>query len=39
MSGVDFPDGRCIRKGASDAVMAFVQQRNGTVPAELQLNC
>jgi K+-transporting ATPase ATPase B chain len=36
MSGVDFPDGRCIRKGAADAVMAFVQERNGIVPAELQ---
>jgi K+-transporting ATPase ATPase B chain len=36
MSGVDFPDGRCIRKGAADAVIAFIQQRNGIVPAELQ---
>src|SRR6202050_2389815 len=25
MSGVDFPDGRCIRKGAADAVIAFVK--------------
>ena len=36
MSGVDFPDGRCIRKGAPDAVTGFVLQRDGTVPAGLQ---
>src|SRR6202158_1046204 len=36
MSGVDFPDGRCIRKGAPDAVVAFVKQREGVVPAGLQ---
>jgi potassium-transporting ATPase ATP-binding subunit len=36
MSGVDFPDGRCIRKGAADAVIAFVLQRNGSVPPGLQ---
>jgi len=36
MSGVDFPDGRCIRKGAPDAVVAFVQQRDGVIPAALQ---
>ena len=36
MSGVDLSDGRCIRKGAPDAVIAFVQQRNGVIPAELQ---
>jgi len=36
MSGVDHPDGRCIRKGAPDAVIAFVQQRNGAIPAGLQ---
>jgi potassium-transporting ATPase ATP-binding subunit len=36
MSGVDFPDGRCIRKGAADAVITFVLQRGGTVPAGLQ---
>jgi potassium-transporting ATPase ATP-binding subunit len=36
MSGVDFPDGRCIRKGAPDAVVAFVRQRDGTIPAALQ---
>ena len=35
MSGVDFSDGGCIRKGAPDAVIAFVRQRNGAVPAGL----
>jgi K+-transporting ATPase ATPase B chain len=36
MSGVDLSDGRCIRKGAPDAVIAFVQQKDGAVPAGLQ---
>jgi potassium-transporting ATPase ATP-binding subunit len=36
MSGIDLPDGRCIRKGAPDAIIAFVQQRNGVIPADLQ---
>ena len=36
MSGIDMPDGACIRKGAADAVMAFVQERNGVIPAKLQ---
>ena len=36
MSGVDLSDGRCIRKGAPDAVIAFVRQRDGVVPAGLQ---
>jgi potassium-transporting ATPase ATP-binding subunit len=36
MSGVDYPDGRCIRKGAPDAVIAFVQQRNGAIPSGLR---
>jgi potassium-transporting ATPase ATP-binding subunit len=35
MSGIDQPDGRSIRKGAPDAVIAFIQQRNGEVPFEL----
>jgi K+-transporting ATPase ATPase B chain len=35
MSGVDFPDGRSIRKGAADAVVEFVKSLNGIVPAEL----
>ena len=36
MSGVDLPDGACIRKGAPDALIAFVQEKGGTVPAKLQ---
>jgi K+-transporting ATPase ATPase B chain len=36
MSGLDFADGRSIRKGAPDAVIAFVQEAGGTVPAGLQ---
>src|SRR5262249_39968326 len=36
MSGVDLPDGQRIRKGAADAVIAFVRAQNGTVPAALQ---
>ena len=36
MSGLDFADGRSIRKGAPDAVIAFVQSNDGTVPAKLQ---
>jgi K+-transporting ATPase ATPase B chain len=36
MSGVDFPDGRCIRKGAPDAVVAFVKKRDGVIPEALQ---
>jgi K+-transporting ATPase ATPase B chain len=35
MSGIDFADGRCIRKGAADAVIAFVEERGGVVPAGL----
>jgi K+-transporting ATPase ATPase B chain len=35
MSGVDLPDGRKIRKGASDAIAKFVRAQNGNVPAEL----
>jgi potassium-transporting ATPase ATP-binding subunit len=36
MSGIDLPDGRCIRKGAPDAVAKFVESRKGTVVSELQ---
>jgi K+-transporting ATPase ATPase B chain len=36
MSGVDFSNGTCIRKGAPDAVMAFVRERDGIIPAKLQ---
>jgi K+-transporting ATPase ATPase B chain len=36
MSGVDFPDGRALRKGAPDAVRAWVaSQRGGTVTTDL----
>jgi potassium-transporting ATPase ATP-binding subunit len=35
MSGVDLPDGRKIRKGASDAIVKFVRAQNGKVPGEL----
>ncbi len=30
MSGIDLPDGRIIRKGASDAVHRYVKQQGGT---------
>jgi len=36
MSGVDFPDGRKLRKGASDAVAQYVTEGGGKVPPELQ---
>jgi K+-transporting ATPase ATPase B chain len=32
MSGVDLPDGRVIRKGASDAIVRYVQAHGGTPP-------
>ncbi len=35
MSGVDLPDGRHIRKGALDAVAAWIEGQGGTVPAEV----
>ena len=35
MSGVDLPGGRTIRKGASDAVIKFVEAHNASVPIEL----
>ncbi len=35
MSGVDF-DGRCVRKGAGDAVIEFVKGEGGRPPGELQ---
>jgi K+-transporting ATPase ATPase B chain len=36
MSGVDLPDGVRIRKGASSAVRAWVEETGGTVPAAVQ---
>jgi len=36
MSGVDLADGPVIRKGASDAVLRYVQAQGGTPPPRLQ---
>jgi K+-transporting ATPase ATPase B chain len=35
MSGINLPDGRKIRKGASDAILALAKEGNCRVPAEL----
>jgi potassium-transporting ATPase ATP-binding subunit len=35
MSGVDLADGRTIRKGAPDAVVAFARRNGGTIPGGL----
>jgi potassium-transporting ATPase ATP-binding subunit len=35
MSGLDLPDGRMFRKGAPDAVQAYVRGQGGKVPDEL----
>ena len=35
MSGMDFPDGRSIRKGAADSVRRMVTDAGGEVPLEL----
>jgi K+-transporting ATPase ATPase B chain len=35
MSGMDFADGRSIRKGAADSVRRLVVEEGGTVPIEL----
>ncbi len=35
MSGVDLPDGSKIRKGAADAIVDFVEEQHGSIPAEL----
>src|ERR1700681_3165418 len=35
MSGVDLPDGQRIRKGASDAIIQFVETNKGSVPVDL----
>jgi len=35
MSGVDLPDGRSIRKGADDAVVAFARDNKGQIPRDL----
>jgi potassium-transporting ATPase ATP-binding subunit len=36
MSGIDLPDGRCIRKGAADAVIHHVEQQGGPIPHRCQ---
>ncbi len=36
MSGIDLPDGRKLRKGASDAIAHYVTAQGGSVPAGLQ---
>jgi K+-transporting ATPase ATPase B chain len=36
MSGIDLPDGRQIRKGASDTVVGHVQQLKGQIPVGLK---
>jgi K+-transporting ATPase ATPase B chain len=36
MSGIDLPNGVHIRKGASDAIISFVQREGGVVPIELR---
>jgi potassium-transporting ATPase ATP-binding subunit len=37
MSGIDLPDGRRIRKGAPDAVVAYLRSLGATAPAELDV--
>jgi len=36
MSGVDLPDGRQVRKGAADAIDAFVRSNDGELPEEVR---
>ena len=36
MSGLNFPDGREIRKGASDAIKEYVLSKGGSIPSDLQ---
>ncbi len=36
MSGIDLPDGRVIRKGASDSVAKYAQAQGGTLPSRLK---
>lgn len=35
MSGLDLPDGRRIRKGAVDAIKAWVREQGGSIPSHL----
>lgn len=36
MSGVNFPEGKMIRKGATDAIISHVEKRGGKIPADLK---
>jgi K+-transporting ATPase ATPase B chain len=36
MSGIDFPDGRSLRKGAPDTLIRYCEKQGGAVPATLQ---
>jgi len=36
MSGLDFPNGRAIRKGAADSVAELIRSRGGSFPDEVQ---
>jgi potassium-transporting ATPase ATP-binding subunit len=36
MSGINLPNGAHIRKGASDAIISFIQREGGVVPIELR---
>ncbi|MFH0793436.1 MAG: potassium-transporting ATPase subunit KdpB [bacterium] len=36
LSGLNLPDGRQLRKGASDATMAFAREQGGNIPGGLQ---
>ena len=36
MSGLDFANGRAIRKGAADAIDSFVRERGGTLPDDVR---
>jgi K+-transporting ATPase ATPase B chain len=38
MSGVDLPDGRCVRKGAADAIDSFVRSKGGELPDDVRRN-
>ncbi len=36
MSGIDLPDGKCLRKGASDALVHYIAKLGGNIPESLQ---
>ena len=38
MSGVNLPDGTKIRKGASDAIEAYVKEKGGKIPSDLHIH-